>query len=222
MNKYTDKITTCSNLIYAIIRDHFKGYDVEDLYQVGVIGIIKACDNYKVDMNTKFSTYAYKYVYGEIYAYVNNNKIIKVAKESQILYKKINEAKNILSQKLMREPSTYELSSFLEIDQSLVETAIISGNSIDSLDRVIYSDGKDVALFDTIRDDKDYYNIDYLLLDEELSKLSVEERKIIYLRYFEDKSQSEVASILGKTQVGISRVEQKTLRRIRSNYQNVA
>lgn len=222
MSKYDDKVTTCSNLIYSIIRTHFKGYDIEDLYQVGVIGIMKACDNYKVDKNVKFSTYAYKYIYGEIYAYVNNNKIIKVARESQALYRKVNEAKNILSQKLMREPSIYELSLFLEIDQGIIEDAIASSNCVDSLDRVIYSDGKNISLFDTIKDDKDYYNIDYLLLDEELNKLSEEEKQIIRLRYFEDKSQSEVADILGKSQVGVSRVEQKTLKRIRSNYQNVA
>lgn len=222
MNKYDDKVSTCSNLIYAIIRDHFKGYDVEDLYQVGVIGIMKACNNYKRDMNTKFSTYAYKYIYGEIYAYVNNNKIIKIAKENQILYNKINEAKNILSQKLMREPSVYELSSFLEIEESIVEMTISSQSSVESLDRVIYSDGKDVTLFDTISDNKDYYNIDYLLLNEELEKLPDEERKIIYLRYYEDRTQKEVADILGKSQVGVSRTEQKTLKKIRNNYQNVA
>ena len=222
MNKYEEVIDSCNNLIYAIIREHFKGYDTDDLYQVGVIGVIKAYNNYKNDKNTKFSTYAYKYIYGEIYSYINNNKIIKIARENYTLYKKINEARNILSQRLMKEPSLYELSSFLEIEPNIIEMVINSLASVDSLDRVILSDGKDVSLFDTVRDEKDYYNIDYLMLNEELNKLPEEEKKIIYLRYFEDRTQSEVADILGKSQVGVSRTEKKTLKKIRNDYQNVA
>lgn len=222
MNKYEEVICTCSNLIYGIIRKYFKGYDVEDLYQVGVIGVIKAYNNYKEDKNTKFSTYAYKYIYGEIYTYINNNKILKVTRENLQFYKKIQQAKNILSQTLMKEPSLYELSCFLEIEPYIIQNVINSMSKVDSIDRIIFNDGKEVQILDTLRDKKDYYNIDYLMLNEELNKLSDEEKKLIYLRYFEDRTQSEVASILGKTQVGVSRTEQKTLKKIRSNYQNVA
>lgn len=222
MNKYEIPINTCSNLIYAIIRKYFKGYDIDDLYQVGVVGVMKAYDNYKADKSTKFSTYAYKYIYGEIYSYINTNKTIKTAREVNTLYKKINEAKNILSQRLMKEPTVYELSSFLEIEPNLIEMAINSSNNVDSIQRVIYSDGKNIELADMIRDEKDYYNIDYLMLNEEIEKLSQDEKQLIYLRYFEDRTQSEVAEILGISQVGVSRSEQKTLRKIRNNYQNVA
>ena len=222
MNKYDEVAESCSNLIYAIIQKHFKGYEIEDLYQVGMLGVIKAYNNYKEDKNTKFSTYAYKYIYGEIYAYINSSRIIKTARENYSLYKKINEARNILSQRLMKEPSIYELSSFLEIEPNILEMVITSLNTPDSLDRVVYSDGKDVSLFDTVEDNNDYYNIDYIMLNEEISKLSDEEKKLIYLRYYEDRSQSEVANILGKSQVGVSRTEKKTLQKIRSNYQNVA
>jgi len=171
---------------------------------------------------TKFSTYAYKYIYGEMYAYVKNTNTVKIPKETYQLYKKINEAKNILSQRLMKEPSLYELAAFLEIDSNIIETVYLSMEKIDSLDRVIYSDGKNVELFDTLKDNKDHYNIDYLLLNDELNKLEDEEKKIIYLRYFEDKTQSEVAEILGINQVQVSRSETKTLKKIRQNYQNVA
>lgn len=222
MNKYEEGVNICSDLIYGVIRKHFRGYDIEDLYQVGAIGVMKAFNNYKQDKNTKFSTYAYKYIYGEIYAYINGSRPLKTAREITSLCKKINEAKNILSQKLMKEPTVYELSSFLEIEPSIIEMAIASASRVDSIDRVIYNDGKDLELIDTLRDDKDYYNIDYMLLNDELSKLPEEEKKIIYLRYFEDRTQSEVASILGKSQVGVSRIEQKTLKKIRTNYQNVA
>jgi len=222
MKKYEEEISMCSDLVYAIIAKYFKGYSTEDLYQVGVIGIMKACDNYKKDKSTKFSTYAYKYIYGEIYSYVNSSKTIKVARENYTLYKKINEARNILSQKLMKEPSLYELSCFLEIEQKIIETVLSSMNKVDSIDRVIYEGEKDLALLDTVSDKKDYYNIDYMLLNEEISKLSEEEQRLIYLRYYEDRTQSEVAEILGTSQVGVSRTEKKTLTKIRNVYQNVA
>ena len=222
MNKYEEEISLCSDLVYAIITKYFKGYSTEDLYQVGVIGIMKACDNYKKDKNAKFSTYAYKYIYGEIYSYINSSKMLKIARENYTLYKRINEAKNILSQKLMKEPSLYELSCFLEIEPNIIETVLSSMNKVDSIDRVIYEGGKDLSLLDTISDKNDYYNIDYLMLNEEINKLPDEEKKIIYLRYYEDRTQSEVANILGTTQVGVSRTEKKTLKKIRNNYQNVA
>ena len=222
MNKYEEVISSSSGLIYMIINKYFNNYDREDLYQVGVIGVIKAYNNYKKNKNTKFSTYAYKYIYGEIYNYINNYKNIKVSKDYIKLYKKINTARSILAQELMKEPTTYELSSFLEIDPYIIDTVNNSMTKIDSLDRVLYNDGKEITIFDTISDNKDYYNIDYLLLNEEIDKLESPYKELIYLRYFEDKSQSEVASLLGMNQVEVSRTEKKTLKRIRNNYQNVA
>lgn len=222
MNKYEEVINSTSKMIYMIINKYFRGYDKEDLYQVGVLGVIKAYDNYKKDHNTKFSTYAYTYIYGEIYTYTNNLKGLKLARENYSLYKKINEAKNILSQRLMKEPTIYELSSFLELDYKLIENIINSMKNIDSLERTISSDSKDLSLFDTISDEKDYYNIDYIMLNEEINNLPEPWNKIIKLRYFEDKTQSEVASMLGMNQVEISRGEAKVLKKIRETHQNVA
>ena len=222
MNKYEEVINSTSKMIYMIINKYFRGYDKEDLYQVGVLGVIKAYDNYKKDHNTKFSTYAYTYIYGEIYTYTNNLKGLKLARENFSLYKKINEAKNILSQRLMKEPTIYELSSFLELDYKLIENIINSMKNIDSLERTISNDSKDLSLFDTISDEKDYYNIDYIMLNEEINNLPEPWNQIIKLRYFEDKTQSEVASILGMNQVEISRGEAKVLKRIRKTHQNVA
>ena len=179
-------------------------------------------DNYKKDHNTKFSTYGYTYIYGEIYTYTNSLKGLKLARENYSLYKKINEAKNILSQRLMKEPTIYELSSFLELDYKLIENIINSMKNIDSLERTISNDSKDLSLFDTISDEKDYYNIDYIMLNEEINNLPEPWNQIIKLRYFEDKTQSEVASILGMNQVEISRGEAKVLKKIRETYQNVA
>ena len=221
MNKYEEVIASTSGMVYMIINKYFKGYEKEDLYQVGVIGIIKAYNNYKKEHNTKFSTYAYTYIYGEIYTYINNLRGIKLARENYSLYKKINEAQNILRQKLMREPSTYELSSFLELDYKLIENIITSMQSIDSLERAITSSDKDLSLFDTVSDNKDYYNIDFFMLNEEINSLPEPWKEVIKLRYFEDKTQSEVARMLGMNQVEISRGEAKVLQKIRKSYQNV-
>lgn len=221
MNKYEEVIASTSGMVYMIINKYFKGYDKEDLYQVGVIGIIKAYNNYKKEHNAKFSTYAYTYIYGEIYTYINNLRGIKLARENYSLYKKINEAQNILRQKLMREPSTYELSSFLELDYKLIENIITSMQSIDSLERTITSSDKDLSLFDTVSDNKDYYNIDFFMLNEEINSLPEPWKEVIKLRYFEDKTQSEVARMLGMNQVEISRGEAKVLQKIRKSYQNV-
>lgn len=221
MNKYEEVIASTSGMVYMIINKYFKGYDKEDLYQVGAIGIIKAYNNYKKEHNTKFSTYAYTYIYGEIYTYINNLRGIKLARENYSLYKKINEAQNILRQKLMREPSTYELSSFLELDYKLIENIITSMQSIDSLERTITSSDKDLSLFDTVSDNKDYYNIDFFMLNEEINSLPEPWKEVIKLRYFEDKTQSEVARMLGMNQVEISRGEAKVLQKIRKSYQNV-
>lgn len=221
MNKYEEIINTTSNLIYHIINKYFKGYEKEDLYQVGVIGVIKAYNNYKEDKSTKFSTYAYKYIYGEIYSYINTNKTLKLSKEINSLYNKINKARDILSQKLMKVPSTYELSLFLEIEESLIVN-ILNSSNVSSIDDIINTSDNNLTLSDTISDKKDYYNIDYLLLNEEIDALEYPEKEIMKLRYFEDKTQSEVAQILGINQVQVSRYEDKTLKRIRKNYQNVA
>ena len=121
----------------------------------------------------------------------------------------------------MKEPSTYELSLFLEIDESLIVN-ILNSTNISSIDDIITSSDNNLTLSDTISDKKDYYNIDYLLLNEEIETLEYPEKEIIKLRYFEDKTQSEVAQILGINQVQVSRYEGKTLKRIRKNYQNVA
>ncbi len=222
MNKYEEVITSCNGLIYTIINKYFKGYNKEDLYQVGVLGVIKAYDNYKKNNTTKFSTYAYKYIFGEMYAYINNTKLLKVSKEYYSLNKKINEARNILSQRLMKEPTLNELSSFLEIDPNIIENINIMFSPLDSLDKTIYNEGKDITLFDTISDNKDYYNIDYLMLYDILDNLPSPEKEIIYMHYFEDKTQTEIADHLGLNQVDVSRKESKTLKKIRQNYQNVA
>ena len=152
---------------------------------------------------------------------INNIKSIKVSNEYISLYKKICTASNILSQKLMKEPSVNELAMFLEVNPLIIDNVIKAMNKVDSLEKIISNDGKDLSLLDTIRDNRDFYNIDYMLLNDEISKLESPYKELIYLRYFEDKTQSEVADILGMNQVEVSRSERKTLKKIKDVYQNV-
>lgn len=156
-----------------------------------------------------------------IICFNNNIKSIKVSNEYISLYKKICTASNILSQKLMKEPSVNELAMFLEVNPLIIDNVIKAMNKVDSLEKIISNDGKDLSLLDTIRDNRDFYNIDYMLLNDEISKLESPYKELIYLRYFEDKTQSEVADILGMNQVEVSRSERKTLKKIKDVYQNV-
>ena len=220
MDELANVIIQNENLIYAIINKYSNYYDLDDLYQVGVMGMIKAYKNYNKEYNVKFTSYAYTYIFGEIVKYINESKSFKISKENRYLYKKINEAKTILTQKLMKEPSTYELSLFLEIDEKIIEEVINVNQAIDSLDREIIEDGKKVFLYDVVGEEKN--NIENIFLYEQLDKLSKEELILLKKRYFLDKTQSEVAKEMGVNQVKVSRTEQKILKKLSENYRNLA
>lgn len=223
MNKeLEDLIVDNSKLIYSIISKYQSYYDKEDLYQIGVIGMIKAYKNYKKDSNTKFTTYAYTYILGEVLKYVNENKSFKLSKEYLVIYKKISEAKTILTQRLMKVPSNFELSIFLEIDEQVINHIEMITREIDRLDRIINEDGKNLILLDTIKDEKAETSVDSMMLYEEINKLSSDERKLLKERYFLDKTQSETAKILGINQVQVSRNEQKILKKLKNNLCKVA
>lgn len=205
------------NLIYSIINKYRNFYDVEDLKQVAVIGLIKAFNNYKSNLNTKFSTYAYKYILGEVLKFVNDNRSFRLSKEYLQLENRVNKAREILTQKLMRDVSNYELAMFLEVDVKLIDQLDLLTSKIDSLDKVIMEDGKSLTLLDTITSNKDYHNIDNIYLYEELSKLDDSEKRLVKNRYFLDKTQLETASDLGINQVQVSRVEKKILKKLKAN-----
>lgn len=223
MNKeLEDLIVDNSNLIYSIISRYQNYYDKEDLYQIGVIGMIKAYKKYDPQSTTKFTTYAYTYILGEVLKYVNENKSFKLSKEYLAMYKKINEAKTILTQRLMKIPTNFELSIFLEIDEKVIDHIEMVTREIDRLDRIINEDGKNLILLDTIKDDKAETNIDSMMLYEEINKLTNDEKLLLKERYFLDKTQSETAKILGINQVQVSRNEQKILKKLKNNLCKVA
>lgn len=204
-------------LICSIINKYTKYYEFDDLYQVSIIGMIKAYQNYDKERDVKFTTYAYKYILSEVIAFVNNQHMIKTSREYHKLYKKILEARTILTQKLMKEPSNYELSLFLEIDESIIDDVLRYQESVKSLDEVVDSDGKKLTLLDQVSLESNNINLDHISLKEGLATLSKEELELINLRYFEDRTQSETANFLGTNQVQISRNEQKVLKKLKNN-----
>lgn len=204
-------------LIYSIINKYIKYYEKEDLYQVAAIGIIKAYNNYNPNAQTKFTTYAYTYILSEVINFVNNSKLIKTSREYHKLYKKILEAKTLLTQRLMKEPTISELSLFLEIDEELINDVLRYQDNIQSLDATIMEDGKKLSLLDKISEQATSINIEDICLKEEINKLSPYDQELIMLRYFEGKTQSEIANFFGTNQVQISRNEQKVLKKLKNN-----
>lgn len=212
-----DLIIEHENLIYSIINKYRNFYDIDDLKQVAIIGMMKAISNYDNNKNVKFTTYAYKYILGEVYKFVNDNRDFRISKEYLSLEKKINQAKEILVQKLMRVPSNFELSLFLEIDEKIIDHVSLVTAKMDSLDKVIVEDEKSLTLLDRLSDGKNQNDIDHLYLYQELAKLEKEEQRIVRNRYFLDRTQQETAKIMGMNQVQVSRCEKKILRKLKTS-----
>lgn len=199
------------NLIYSVA--HHFGYPtlMEDLFQVGCIGIMNAYQNYDSSYGVKFSTYAYPYIAGEMKRFLRQNKGIKVSRELTTLQLKIEKANILLSQRLMREPKPDELAQFLEVPEYVISEAIVSKETIKSIDEPICEDGKVVTLHDTIAQLEQVDLNTLIALREEISKLTPIEKTLIEKRYMEDQTQTEIANILGMSQVQVSRKEQKVL-----------
>lgn len=202
-------------LICWIINKYTSYYEFDDLYQVSIIGMIKAYQNFDESKGVKFTTYAYRYILSEVLLFINNNRTIRVSREYQKIYKKILEARTILTQKLMKEPTTYELSLFLEIDEALINDIMIYQEKMKSLDEVIMDDGKQVTLLEQISSSN--IKEEYTSLHDSLASLNEDELELINLRYFKGLTQSEIACIWGENQVKVSRNEQKILKKIKNN-----
>lgn len=212
-----DEILEYENLVYSVVAKFKNNYDIEDLKQVGMMGLAKAYQNYKSDQGTKFSTYAYTYILGEVLTYIRNSRALKVNRETQALYQKILQVKEVMMQKLMREPTTFEIACFLELEEQLIIEAIEANQFVKSLDYSLNEedDNKNIAMYDLVQYEERGYDADILDLKIEIDKLSEEEKLIIYDRYFNDLTQKEVSEKLNTSQVQISRNETKILKKLK-------
>lgn len=203
------------------IAKRFYNVDYEDLYQAGALGIMKALENYKDNGLSKFSTYAYDYIFGEMYSMVYKNQSIKLSKDILRTYQKIEMTRSTLAQKLNKIPSYDEVAIFLEMDPVIVSQIVVSGSYLMmSLDDK--ANEEDRSFYETIPNPEGLSLEEQMTLHDGISTLNHDEQKIIQYRYFEDLTQSETAQKLHMTQAMVSRYEKKGMRKIRSYYDGIA
>lgn len=206
-------------LVWSIVRRFGgRGYDPEDLFQIGSIGLIKAIDKFDLSFDVKFSTYAVPMIAGEIKRFLRDDGMIKVSrvlKETAIKAKGVKEALNL---KLGREPTLNEIAGELGICVEELAAALESGAEIESLQKTIYQgDGSSIHLMDKLEEKSNPAEevMNKMLLGRLLKELSPEERKIIIGRYYMERTQTQIAKELGISQVQVSRMEKKILKSMR-------
>ena len=196
-----------------------RGYDYEDIYQIGCMGLVKAINNFDDNYNVKFSTYAVPMIIGEIKRFLRDDGIIKVSRNVKSLAKKLHFDKEALTKKLNRDPSIEELAEFSGINKEEILFALESSASMQYLYEVIHQDdGAPVLLIDKLSENaaEDKNLTEKIALKEVLNSLDTKSRQIIVLRYFKDKTQVELAEELGVSQAQISRIEKGALLRMKN------
>lgn len=192
------------------IAGKFYNIEKEDLLQVGVIGLLKAYQNFKDTSDAKFSTYAYSYIFGEMYQLANNNRNIKVSKDLLKIYKAVERTRYELAQKMGRIPTNEEVALFLELDVNSVDEALLSAQVMMSLD----DEANELNLHEVIPAKSADTDLK-IAIEDSFKVLNDDEKEIIYSRYYEDLTQSEIAHKLNMTQVMVSRYEKKSLEKMR-------
>ena len=195
-----------------------RGYEYEDIYQIGCMGLVKAIKNFDEKYNVKFSTYAVPMIIGEIKRFLRDDGMIKVSRNVKSLAKKLHFDKEALTKKLNREPTVEELAQFSGMDKEEILFALESSASMQYLYEVIHQDdGAPVLLIDKLSENaaEDKNLTEKIALKEALNSLDMKSRQIIVLRYFKDKTQIQVAKMLGISQVQVSRIEKKVLSEMR-------
>ena len=192
------------------------GYDRDDLFQLGSIGLIKAIYKFDPRFNVKFSTYAVPMILGEIKRYLRDDGMVKVSRSLKQIAIKAKTTSEILSKKLGREPSIEELAKELDVEKEDLVMAMESNFSVEYLHGVIHEEeGSPICLIDKGESEEEKV-VENILLKEVLGKLEKRERQIIMLRYFEDRTQSEIGELLNISQVQVSRIEKKVLSKLKS------
>ncbi|MCI5480408.1 MAG: RNA polymerase sporulation sigma factor SigF [Lachnospiraceae bacterium] len=206
-------------LIWSIVRRFMnRGYEPEDLFQIGSIGLLKAIDKFDTGYDVKFSTYAVPMITGEIKRFLRDDGMLKVSRTIKENAVKIRGVRETMSSELNREPTIEELSQKTGISKEDVVLALDSANEVESLHKTVYQgDGSAILLMDRLEENRNDQEelLNRLLLEELLKELSDQERELITLRYFEEKTQSDIAKRLGISQVQVSRMEKRILARLR-------
>jgi len=211
------------NLVRSIVyRFTNRGYEWDDLFQIGCIGLMKAIERFDLNFSVKFSTYAVPMIIGEIRRFMRDDSPIKVSRPVKELAYRVHRTQEKLNGTLGREPTINEISRELALAPQEIVSALEAVQPPSSLyDHAFHDSGDSVLLLDQIRscDGQDNAYFEKLALKEILSRLPQKERTIVHLRFFEDKTQSEIAQIIGLSQVQVSRIEKHALKLIREYLQ---
>ena len=193
--------------------------NVDDLFQIGCIGLIKAIDNFDVTQNVKFSTYAVPMILGEVRRYLRDNNSIRVSRSLRDTAYKALYARDALTKKNLREPTIMEIADEVGISKEEITYAMDAIQTPVSLYEPVYTDGGDpLCVMDQISDKKNREEnwIEQLSLNEAMKRLPERERHIIDMRFFEGKTQTEVAEEVGISQAQVSRLEKNALKAMRN------
>lgn len=217
-------IKTNSGLVWNIVKRFIgRGYEAEDLYQIGTIGLIKAIKRFDINLEVQLSTYAVPYILGEIKRFIRDDGTIKVSRQIKELAIKIKMLQKEYLNKKGEEISISQLAQKLEVTKEEIAAAIESSNPVDSIYASEGTSDDQRTLVEKIANPKDEYSslLDKITLKEMINKLDERERKIILLRFYKEQTQSQVGKILGITQVQVSRIEKRVLEKMKTKLEAV-
>lgn len=195
-----------------------RGVEKEDLIQIGMIGLIKAIDNFDTTYEVRFSTYAVPMIAGEIRRFLRDNGAIKVSRSIKDHRVAVNRSREQLIEKLGREPTIHEIAEDVGLSMEDILLAVNSGQEVASLQQMIYEgDGSSIRLMDRLsaHSGEGDASLDRMMLADSLSALEQRERELIVLRFYYDQTQSQIAKRMGVSQVQVSRLEKRILRKMK-------
>ena len=208
-----------AGLVYSVAKRFLgRGVEMEDLVQIGSIGLLKAIDHFDRSYDVRFSTYAVPMILGEIRRYLRDDGILKVSRSLKENCVRIYSEREKLEKELGREPVLEEIAAAAELSVEEALISLESGAEVESLHKIIYQgDGNDISLMDRLQEKENGQDLalNRIFLDEILQKLKVKERQLIYMRYFKDMTQTEIAAELGISQVQVSRMEKRILKQLK-------
>lgn len=206
-------------LVWSIVRRFTgRGTDMEDLFQIGAMGLLKAIDKFDISFEVKFSTYAVPMIAGEIKRFLRDDGLVKVSRTMKENCWKIHRETESFRQEYGREPTIEELSVRTALSREDIVLSLESSAEVESIYKTIpQKDGSEVCLLDRVESQGNGMQqlLNRVVLEQLLTELPENERRLIMMRYLQDKTQSEVAQVLGVSQVQVSRLEKKILKQMR-------
>ncbi len=209
-------------LIWSIVkRFNNRGYDLEDLYQIACIGFIKSIKKFDMNYEVKLSTYTVPYMIGEIKKFIRDDGLVKVSRSIKELSVKIKELQKEYFYKKGKEIGIDQIAKELKISKEDVALAMESGSQVTSIENATYTNNKDgncINIIETLKNEKNQEEMitNKLAVKQLLGSLKNREKEVILLRFYREKTQMQVANILGITQVQVSRIERKVLEKMRN------